>query len=75
MPRSFDYGDLSKLAVEVIVLSTLHRDVLPESICPSTPMLMLMSFYESTSESGMIVISSAVYSTIVFLLNFEIMNK
>jgi hypothetical protein len=37
MPRSLDYGFLSKPAVDAMVLRALHREVLPESIWPSTP--------------------------------------
>lgn len=40
IPLSLDYGFLSKLAVDATVLSDLHRDVLPESICPNTPILI-----------------------------------
>lgn len=41
IPRSFDWGLLSRDAVEVTVLRARQRDVLPESMWPSTPMLML----------------------------------
>ena len=37
IPLSFDYGFLSKLAVDATVLNDLQRDVLPESMCPKTP--------------------------------------
>ena len=48
IPRSLDYGLLSRLAVDVTVLSALHREVLPESIWPSTPMLMFRILAGST---------------------------
>ena len=48
MPRSFDYGLLSKLAVDVTVLRARQRDVFPESIWPSTPTLMFKILDGST---------------------------
>lgn len=44
MPRSFDYGFLSKPAVEAMVLKALHSEVLPESMWPRTPMFMFRIF-------------------------------
>jgi hypothetical protein len=40
MPLSYDYGFLSNPAVDAIVLRLLQRLVLPESICPSTPIFI-----------------------------------
>ena len=44
MPLSLLWGFLSKPAVDAIVLSALHKEVLPLSMCPNTPILMLMMF-------------------------------
>lgn len=41
MPRSWDCGFLSRLAVDVTSLRIRQRDVFPESTCPKTPTLML----------------------------------
>lgn len=40
IPLSFDYGFLSKPAVEAIVLIALQRLVLPESMWPNTPIFI-----------------------------------
>jgi len=44
MPLSLLCGFLSKPAVDAIVLSALHKEVLPLSICPNTPIFMFMMF-------------------------------
>ncbi len=50
MPRSLDYGLLSKPAVLATVLSALHKLVLPESMWPNTPMFMFSRRAGFTSE-------------------------
>lgn len=42
IPRYFDCGLLSKLAVDATWVNTRHIEVLPESTCPSTPTFMFM---------------------------------
>ena len=49
IPRSLDWGFLSKPAVEAIVERALQREVFPESMWPSTPMLMFSNLEGSTS--------------------------
>jgi len=44
MPLALLCGFLSKPAVDAIVLSALHKEVLPLSICPNTPIFMFMMF-------------------------------
>lgn len=41
IPLSWDWGFLSRLAVDVTSLRILQRDVFPESTCPKTPILIL----------------------------------
>ncbi len=47
MPRYWDWGFLSKDAVDVISLNILHNEVFPESTCPNTPTLMLIQLVGS----------------------------
>lgn len=53
IPRSLDWGLLSREAVEATWVSTRQMEVLPESTCPSTPTLM---FRQS---GGLMLVSSS----------------
>jgi len=41
IPLSWDWGFLSRLAVDVTSLRIRHREVFPESTCPNTPIFIL----------------------------------
>ena len=45
IPRYFDWGLLSKLAVDAIWVSTRHIEVLPESTWPKTPTLIFIQSF------------------------------
>ena len=46
IPLSYDCGFLSRLAVDVTLLSALAKEVLPLSICPKTPNFIILYFFK-----------------------------
>lgn len=66
IPRSCDWGFLSRLAVEVTALSMRHIDVFPESTCPRKPMLMLRHLLGWIVETYSLVISSSYFSILIY---------
>lgn len=65
MPRSWDWGFLSRLAVDVTALSMRQIDVFPESTWPRTPMLMLRHLLGWIVETYSFVISSSYFSILI----------
>lgn len=70
MPLSWDWGFLSRLAVDITSLKMRQSDVFPESTWPSTPMLMLRHFC-----GGIAAIYSFVKSKRSFSINYKLLTS
>lgn len=65
IPLSFDYGFLSKPAVEAIVLRALQRLVLPASMCPNTPILIFKIFSGLSAVELLSILTTPAPSTVL----------
>jgi len=70
IPLYWDWGFLSRLAVDVTSLNIRQSDVLPESTCPRTPTLMLRHFWGKID-----AISSFVKSKRSFSIYYKLLNS
>lgn len=67
IPLSWDWGLLSKLAVEATCVKTLQIEVLPESTCPSTPTLIFMQSFGLMAANYSFSISNSYLSICPYL--------
>ena len=74
MPRYWDCGFLSRLAVDVTALRILQMEVLPESTCPSTPILIFKHLLGWIVDTSSFVISSSYFSILLIWLMKMLQN-
>ena len=77
MPRSCDWGFLSRLAVDVTALRIRQMEVFPGSTCPRTPMLMLRHLLGWIVDTYSFVISSSYFSILIWFIegDWDDLNK